>query len=95
MRGGRAAPIIWGMSGNRRSAQPLAIGGAILAVVLVNVVLRVAPLPDLPGWVDAGADAIHTIVRAKNWLVAGLVVAVIAGLAIEGFAKSREAGRRE
>jgi hypothetical protein len=105
MRAGRGAPIIWGMSGNRRSPQPLALGGAILAVILVNVLLRVVPLPDLdlpsialpdlPGWVDAGADAIHTVVRVKNWLVAGLVVVVIAGLAIEGFAKSREGGKPE
>jgi hypothetical protein len=89
------------MSDDRRSPHALATGagGVIFAVILVNVLLRVAPLPDidlpaiplpdLPGWVDSGAEVIHTIVRVKNWLVAGVVAVVIAGLALEAYAKSR------
>jgi hypothetical protein len=94
-----------GMSDDRRSAHALATGaGAVIfAVILVNVLLRVAPLPDIdlpaiplpdfPGWVDSGAEVIHTIVKVKNWLVAAVVAVVIAGLALEAYAKSRGGAR--
>jgi hypothetical protein len=95
-----------GMSDDRRSAHAVAsrAGGVIVAVILVNVLLRVAPLPDIdfpaiqlpdaPGWVDWTAETIHTIVKVKNWLVAGLVAVLIAGLALEAYAKSRGPGGR-
>lgn len=93
------------MSDDRRPAHAFATGagGVIVAVILVNVLLRVAPLPDIdlpaiplpdfPGWVESSAEVIHTIVKVKKWLVAAVVALVIAGLALEAYAKSRGGAR--
>jgi hypothetical protein len=57
------------------------IGGLVLAVILVNVLVRVVPLPDLdlstlsppdvPGWLEA-------IVKGRKWVkVAGVIVVIV------------------
>ena len=66
------------------------IGGLLLAVILVNVLLRVVPLPDLdlpsislpdfPAWV-------HAVVQVKNWAVGVFIVVVIVCVAIEQHGK--------
>jgi hypothetical protein len=79
-----------GMSDNDRSAHTAAKGivGFVLTVILINVLVRVAPfpdvdlpsvsLPDFPGWVDAAWEWMHWIVRAKNVALIAVVLTVIA-----------------
>ncbi len=67
---------------DQRSAQSVAKGVAafLVAVIAINVLVRVVPLPDidlpsisfpdLPGWV-------HTVLQVKNWVLIGLVVVVV------------------
>jgi len=83
------------MSNDDRSAHSVAtgIGGVVLAVILVNVLLRVAPLPDidlpsisvpdLPAWLDTAVEVVHTAVKVKNWLLAAVVVVVVVGVAVD------------
>ena len=60
------------------------IAGFIVAVIVINVLVRVVPLPDipsislpdLPGWV-------HTVVRVKNVALIGIIVLFIAATAID------------
>jgi hypothetical protein len=62
------------------------IAGFIVAVIVINVLLRVVPLPDvslpsislpdLPGWV-------HTVVRVKNFALIAVVLLVIVGAAVD------------
>jgi hypothetical protein len=69
-----------GMSGNAK-----AIAGVVVAVIAVNVLLRVVPLPDVelpsislpdfPGW-------FHTLVKVKNWIVGAIVFAAIVYAAV-------------
>ena len=78
------------MTDNDRSAHTAAkgIAGFVLAVVLINVLVRVVGLPDVdlpsislpdfPGWVDAAWEWMHWIVRAKNVVLIAIVLAVIA-----------------
>ena len=71
-----------------------AAGGVLLAVVLINVLLRVLPLPDvdlssvslpdLPAW-------LHTVLQVKNWILAGVVVVIVVAVAIEEVMKDRRA----
>jgi hypothetical protein len=68
------------------------IGGVLVTVILVNVLLRLAPLrevdlasisfPDLPAWVDEVVAWLHTVVKVKNWLLIAVVVVVV-GVAID------------
>jgi hypothetical protein len=77
--------MLWPMS------KIVRIGGIVLAVILVNVLLRVVPLPDVdlpafpdvPGW-------IHTVVQVKNWLLIGVVVLVLVGIALEDSRRRRD-----
>jgi len=75
------------------------IAGLLVAVIVINVLLRVLPLPDIdlpsislpdiPGWV-------RTVVKVKNWLLIGVVLLVIAGAAVDQFDKrnkSEDQGR--
>jgi hypothetical protein len=60
------------------------IAGFIVAVIVINVLVRVVPfgdlpsisLPDLPGWV-------HTVLHVKNFALIGVVVLVIVGAAVD------------
>jgi hypothetical protein len=93
------------MSDDRPSARAVAtgVGGFLIAVILLNVLLRLAPLPDVdvpavglpdfPAWMDTAADAIHTILKVKNWLIVGVVAVLVAGPALEQLAKRRDGGR--
>jgi hypothetical protein len=75
-----------------RSGTSLAkgIGGFLLAVIFVNVLLRVVPLPDLdlpsislpdfPAWVQ-------TVMHVKNWALGVFFVVVIVCVAIEQHAR--------
>jgi hypothetical protein len=75
-----------------RSGTSLAkgIGGFLLAVILVNVLLRVVPLPDLdlpaislpdfPAWV-------HTVVQVKNWALGVFFFVVVVCVAIDQHGK--------
>jgi hypothetical protein len=59
------------------------IAGFVAAVIVVNVVVRLLPLPDidlpaisfpdLPAWVD-------TVLKVKNWVLIALVVAIVIGI---------------
>jgi hypothetical protein len=79
--------------GERRRAEDEGmkrIAPVIVAVIAVNVLLRVVPLPDvdlswisfpdLPGWV-------HTVLRVKNVLLIGIVVTAIVATVIEDHRK--------
>jgi hypothetical protein len=58
----------------------------IVAVIAINVLLRVVPLPDvdlswisfpdLPGWV-------HTVLKVKNVLLIGIIVTAIVAAIVE------------
>ena len=62
------------------------IAGFLLVVIVINVVVRLLPLPgidlpaislpDLPAWVD-------TALKVKNWVLIALVVAIVVGFAID------------
>jgi hypothetical protein len=84
-----------GMANNEnRSGRQVAwrVAGLVLAIVAVNLLLRVAPLPDvgfssidlpdLPGWFR---DAI----RAKNWALGAVAVLVAVGAVINAVVKER------
>jgi hypothetical protein len=87
------------MSNSARSGDSVAkaVAGVLLVVVVLNVVPRVVgmpdlpsfSLPDLPAWADTGVDALHTVRRVKNWLVAGVVALVVVGVAVDGYVKRR------
>jgi hypothetical protein len=89
MRPGRARPMMLGMNTRSPGSVTKGVAWGLLAVVLVNVLPRVVgvsdvdlpsiSLPDLPGW----ADAIHTVVSVKNWLVAALVAVLIVGALVD------------
>ncbi len=67
---------------DHRSAHSVArgVGGVVAAVILMNLLVRVVPLPevdlpsialpDLPAW-------LHTVLNVKNWVLDGVVVVVI------------------
>jgi len=58
--------------------------GFIVAVIVINVLLRVVPLPDvdlpsfpdLPGWLGV-------VLKVKNLVLIGIVVAVIVAAVVE------------
>jgi hypothetical protein len=87
------------MSNGTRSGDSVAktVAGVLLVIVVLNVVPRVVgtpdlpsvSLPDLPAWADTGADAIRTVLRVKNWLVAGVVALVVVGVAVDAYVKRR------
>jgi hypothetical protein len=66
------------------------IAPLIVAVIVINVLLRVVPLPDvdlswisvpdLPGWV-------HTVLRMKNLVLIGIIVTAIAAAIVEDHRK--------
>jgi hypothetical protein len=70
------------------------VAWVLLAVVLVNVLPRAVGVPeidlpsisppDLPAW----ADAIHTVVKVKNWLVAAVVAVLIVGVLVDRKSRS-------
>jgi hypothetical protein len=65
------------------------VGAVLLAVILVNVLVRVVgppdidlpSLPDLPGW-------LHTVLKVKNVALAGLIGAVVV-LSLAGDVRKR------
>ena len=76
---------------DRSEPSPLkSLGGVLLAVILINVLLRVLPLPeidlpaislpDVPAWV-------HAVVQVKNWALGAIIVVVIVGVAIDQHVK--------
>jgi hypothetical protein len=75
------------------------IGAFLVAVIVVNVLIRVIPLadvglpsislPDFPPWADRPVDLIHLVLRVKNWLLAGVVAVLIVGVALEERSKRR------
>ena len=81
--------MMLGMSTRSPDSVTKGVAWVLLAVVLVNVLPRVVgvpdldlpsiSLPDLPGW----ADAMHTVVKVKNWLVAAVVAVLIVGALVD------------
>jgi len=92
-----------GMTNHDRSARSAAkgVGGVVLAVIVVNVLVRLVPLPDIdlpsisspdvPAWIDTAVTWVHWIVKVKNWLLAGIVAVFIVLLAIDELEKRRDA----
>jgi hypothetical protein len=90
------------MSNSARSSDSTAkaIGGILLAIAVINVLPRViglpdvdlpsVSLPDLPAWADTGADAIHTLLKVKSWILAGVVGLVVLGALIDQHVEHRE-----
>ena len=79
------------MTDNDRSAHTAAakgIAGFVLAVILINVLVRVVGLPDVdlpsvslpdfPGWLHGAWEWMHWIVKVKNFALIAIVLAVIA-----------------
>lgn len=76
------------MSSDDPSARSVVRGIAafVAAVIVLNVVVRLLPLPeidlpaisfpDLPAWA-------HTVVKVKNWLLIVLVVVIVVGIAVD------------
>ena len=61
-------------------------GGVLVTVILVNVIRRLVPLPDidlpvsfpdLPAWIDPAVDVARTALKVKTWLLAGVVVVLV------------------
>jgi hypothetical protein len=89
------------MSDDVRSGQSAAkrVGGVLAVVILLNVLPRLLPfpdvglpsisIPDLPGWIDVGVDVVHTVVKVKNWVLVAVVAGVVACLAVDQFLKRR------
>lgn len=89
-----------GMGKSDTGGQSVAKGvvGFVLAVVAVNVLLRIAPLPDLdlpsislpdvPGWVRA-------VLKAKNWAVLAIVALIVIGFEVEQLGERRKRARRD
>jgi hypothetical protein len=85
--------------GQSPHATATGIGAVLVAVILINVLIRLVPLgdlglpsislPDFPAWVDRPVDLIHTVVRVKNWLLASVVTVVIVGVVVEELSKRR------
>ena len=79
------------MSAQPARSRTATVGFVVVAVLVINVLPRVVgvpdielpalSLPDLPEWVDPAADVAHTVLRVKNWLLAGLVVAIVVSAA--------------
>jgi len=81
-----------GMSDDERSGTSLAksIGGFLLVALVVNVLVRVVPLPDLdlpsislpdfPAWA-------HALVQIKNWALGAFVVFLVVAVAIDWYVK--------
>jgi uncharacterized membrane protein YozB (DUF420 family) len=62
------------------------IGGFVLAVILINVLVRVVPLPDvtLPSIsLPEFPDWLRTVLKVKNVIVIGFVVTVIVTAVIQ------------
>jgi hypothetical protein len=89
------------MSHDARSAASVTkIAGVLLVIVLVNVLPRVVglpdvdlpsiSLPDLPDWAHTGVDVVHTVVKAKNWLLAAVVAVVVVGVVLDQRSKGRQ-----
>ena len=74
------------MTDNDRSAHAAAKGvaGFLLAVILINVLLRVVPLPDvdLPSLRDV-PDWLGVVLKVKNVILIGIVIAVIVAAVVE------------
>ncbi len=60
------------------------IVGFIVAVIVINVLLRVVPLPDvdLPSLPDL-PDWLGVVLKVKNLVLIGIVVAVIVAAVVE------------
>jgi hypothetical protein len=81
-------PIIPGMPDHHPSTRAVvrSVGGFLALAVVLNLVVRVVPLPDLdlpslalpeiPGW-------LHTVVRAKNLIVAAVVVGIVVAAVVD------------
>jgi hypothetical protein len=94
MRRRLAPPMMPHMSSRSPDSVTKGVAWVLLAVVLVNVLPRVVgvpemdlpsiSVPDLPAW----ADAIHTVVKVKNWLVAAVVAVLIVGVLVDRKSRS-------
>ena len=63
------------------------------AVIVLNVVLRVVPLPevDLPSIsIPRPLDWVHAVLKLKNWLLPGVIAVIIIGVAIGRSGRERD-----
>jgi hypothetical protein len=69
-------------------SQAMRIGGVVLAVIVINVLLRVVPFPDvdLPSLPDL-PDWLGVVLKVKNVVLIGIVVAVIVAAVVEDHRK--------
>ena len=81
------------MSSDRsRHSLAAGAGGVLVTVILVNVILRLVPLPDislpnsvpdLPAWFDPAVDVARTALKVKTWLLGGVVVVLVVATWLE------------
>ena len=75
-----------------------AVGGFLVAVVVLNLLLRLLPLPDLtvpsipipdlPAWLG-------TVMKVKNWILGGVMVLTIVCVAVGEHAKRDRVDRED
>jgi hypothetical protein len=80
-------------SNARGQAGAKVVIAVVLAVVAVNALLSPAPLsdlglpsislPDIPGWV-------HTVLKAKNWIVLAIVGFIVIGHTLDQLGEGRK-----
>ncbi len=91
MRCDTARQMISSMSAQHAPSRATTVALVVLAAIVLNVVPRVVGLPDVelpaislpdpPGWVDPAGDAIRALVRVKNVVLVGVVVAIVVSAA--------------
>jgi hypothetical protein len=78
-----------------RRGRPAAksVAGVVVAAIVLNVLLRVVPLPDLdlPSIsIPRPPDWLHAVLKVKNWLLLAIIAVIVIGVVIEQSGRDRD-----